>query len=823
MILKFVENGPLIWPSIEENGVTRPKKYSELSAMEAIQADCDFKATNIILQELPPEVYALTVITYNAAYQADDLDAYDSNCDEINTTKVALIANLSHYGLDTLVEVHNPDNVDTNMINPATQAMPSSEQSNVVNHSETKTTSDSNIIPYSQYEIFQRDNSVSNHSASSFDHYFELNELKAQSQEKDTIISTLKERIKSLSGNMKEDMIKQDLEEIETINIELDHRVSKLIAKNEHLKQTYKQLYDSIKSTPLKDDLRKLKGEALADYDVTSHSITPKMLKVDVEPLAPKLLNNRTVHSDNLRHTQEQAVIFNKVVEQGKSQNLLNNSLDHALGNACPLTRITTTTEVPSRKPIPIETDTPKPIVTLVYSRKPRKSKSIDLVSKSKQNGVVKRCNLTLIEASRTVLIYAKAPLFLWAEAVATTYLSFFHIFGALCYPTNDSENLGKLQPKADIGIFIGYEPIKKAFWIYNQHTRRIIETIHVDFDELAAMASVDNTLGPVAQRKERPVSTRLQLHEQALFCYYDAFLTVVEPNTYKDALIQSCWIEAMQEELNEFEHLRNKAQLVARDYHQEEGIDFEESFAPVARLEAIRIFIVFTAHMNMVVYQMDVKTMYLNGNLREKVYVSQPNGFVDTDNPNHVYKLKKAHYVLKQAPRAWYDMLSSFLTSQDFSKGSVDPTLFILDTPMMEKSKLDEDKEGKTVDPSHYHGMIDTSFILHPVNLTYNLPYACVPGADHAGCQDTRRSTSGSSNPLEIDLSKHIDIRYHFIKEHVENEVIELYFVNTEYQLANIFTKALGRERIEFLINKLGMRTFTSKTLKQLADEVEE
>ncbi|GJV48539.1 retrovirus-related pol polyprotein from transposon TNT 1-94 [Tanacetum coccineum] len=181
----------------------------------------------------------------------------------------------------------------------------------------------------------------------------------------------------------------------------------------------------------------------------------------------------------------------------------------------------------------------------------------------------------------------------------------------------------------------------------------------------------------------------------------------------------------------------------MARGYHQEEGIDFEESFAPVARLEAIRIFLAFAAYMNMVVYQMDVKTVFLNGNLREEVYVSQSDGFMDKDNPNHVYKLKKALYGLKQAPHAWYDMLSSFLISQDFSKGSVDPTLFIrregkellpkygfdscdpVDTSMVEKSKLDEDKEGKAIDPSHYHD------------------------ADHVGCQDTRRSTSGSMQLL--------------------------------------------------------------------------
>nr|GFC46656.1 retrovirus-related Pol polyprotein from transposon TNT 1-94 [Tanacetum cinerariifolium] len=149
---------------------------------------------------------------------------------------------------------------------------------------------------------------------------------------------------------------------------------------------------------------------------------------------------------------------------------------------------------------------------------------------------------------------------------------------------------------------------------------------------------------------------------------------------------------------------LKNKARLVARGYRQEEGIDFEESFAPVARLKAIRIFRAYAAQKNMVVYQMDVKTAFFNDNLREEVYVSQLDGFVDSDNPNHVYKLKKALYGLKQAPRAWYDMLSSFLLSQDFSK---------VDTPMVEKSMLDEDREGKAVDPSHYRGMIGTLLYL--------------------------------------------------------------------------------------------------------------
>ncbi|GJU88655.1 retrovirus-related pol polyprotein from transposon TNT 1-94 [Tanacetum coccineum] len=314
------------------------------------------------------------------------------------------------------------------------------------------------------------------------------------------------------------------------------------------------------------------------------------------------------------------------------------------------------------------------------------------------------------------------------------------------------------------------------------------------------------------------------------------------------------------------------------------------------------------------------------NGILCEEVFVSQSDRFVDPNNPNHVYRLKKALYGLKQAPSAWYDLLSSFLLSQGFSKGMVDPTLFIsrkgkdillisqnprgiflnqskyalkslkkyrmetcdpVDTPMVEKSKLDKDIQGKAIDLTHYRGMVGT--LMYLTSSRPDLVY--VVYADHAGCQDTRRSTFGSmqllgdrlvscsskrqksaaisstkveyiplsgccaqvlwmrsqltdyvlgfnktlmyyDNKSTIALcynneqhsqSKHIDIRYHIIKEQVENGVIELYFVRTEYQLADIFTKALCRERIEFLIDKLGMRSFTPETLKQLADEAEE
>ncbi|GJS22891.1 retrovirus-related pol polyprotein from transposon TNT 1-94 [Tanacetum coccineum] len=692
-------------------------------------------------------------------------------------------------------------------------------------------------------EFFHRDNSVSNQSAPNFDQYFELNELEAQS---------------------------------------------------------------------------KLKGKYLADNVVTKHTIAPEMLKINVEPIASRLLNNRAAHSDYLRHTQEQAAILKEIVEQGKSQNPQNNSLNSAcntkkdkiqqtpsstqknkveahsrtvksslknknyvvepkgtanvqhfklnanfellcvkcngcmlsdnldlcvldfindrptgrtftiVGNACPLTRITTTSEVPLKKPTALETDTPKPVVTLVYSRKPKKSKTnvpvnkpkiiksiseltnfvnkflgsvkfrndhmakilgygdyqignvtilkvyyveglghnlffvgqlcdsnlegafrqhtcfirnledVDLLTGSRgnnlytlslrdmmtsspicllskasktkfwlwhrrlshlnfvlmerstssslsmvtldlhslkylfdeseqQNGVVKRRNRTLIEAARTMLIYAKASLFLWAEVVATACYTQNRSIIRLRHGKTSYELLHDKLPDLSFLYVFGDSVIRQMI-----ARTRIIEAIHVDFDELTAMASELSSLEPALQEMipatissglvpnlppstlvdrpapkviapiaevvaselaastgspssttvdqdapspnvahinndpffgipipennseasssfdviptivqtaapylehvnkwtkdhpldniigelERPVSTRLQLHEQTLFCYYDAFLTSVEPKNYKDALTQACWIEAMQEELNEFEPL---------------------------------------------------------------------------------------------------------------------------------------------------------------------------------------------------------------------------------------------------------------------------
>nr|GEW60302.1 hypothetical protein [Tanacetum cinerariifolium] len=150
-----------------------------------------------------------------------------------------------------------------------------------------------------------------------------------ESQEKDMVIMKLKERIKSLSGNLKEEKIKRELEEIETINIELDHRVTKLVTKNAHLKHPYKQLYDSIKSSPLKDTLRKLKGKVVVDNAITLHLIDLELQKIDVASLVPKLQNNRTAHNGYLKHTQEETTTLNEIVKNERLLNPLNTSLDY--------------------------------------------------------------------------------------------------------------------------------------------------------------------------------------------------------------------------------------------------------------------------------------------------------------------------------------------------------------------------------------------------------------------------------------------------------------------------------------------------------------
>ncbi|GJU13724.1 retrovirus-related pol polyprotein from transposon TNT 1-94, partial [Tanacetum coccineum] len=371
------------------------------------------------------------------------------------------------------------------------------------------------------------------------------------------------------------------------------------------------------------------------------------------------------------------------------------------------------------------------------------------------QNYVVERRNRTLIEAARTMLIYAKAPLFLWAKAVATAY---FDELTAMA--SEHSSSRPALHEMTPATISSGHMPNLPPLTPFVPPSRTRWDLLFQPlFDELLNPPSsvdypVPKVIAPIAEvvAPEPAASTGLPSsttvdqdapspkdnHDlDVAHMNNDSFFGIPIPENYSEASSSSDiiptvvhtttpnsehitkWIkdhplENIIEELHEFEHLevwelvprldkvmvitlrwiykvnlnemggilKNKARLVARGYQQEEGINFEESFSPVARLAAIRIFLAYAAHMNMTVYQMDVKTTFLKGIMREEVYVSQPDEFVDQDNPTRLspsrVQLMKALYGLKQAPCAWYDMLSSFLISQDFSKGSVDPTLFI-------------------------------------------------------------------------------------------------------------------------------------------------
>nr|GEV15650.1 retrotransposon protein, putative, unclassified [Tanacetum cinerariifolium] len=318
---------------------------------------------------------------------------------------------------------------------------------------------------------------------------------------------------------------------------------------------------------------------------------------------------------------------------------------------------------------------------------------------------------------------------------------------------------------------------------------------------------------------------------------------------------------------------IRNKARLVAKGYTQKEGIDFEESIAPIVRLEATRLFVAYAAHKSFIVYQMDIKTIFLYGPLKEEVYLNQPDGFIDPHHPNKVYRLKKALYGLKQAPRAWYNELSNFLVSKGFSKGSIDPTLFItkhgkdillvqiyvddiifgsthpklsksIGTPMAMKH-LNTDLSGTPSDQTKYCSMVGALMYLTTsrpdiVHATcYCARYQAKPTEKHltADCTsmssveaeyvslsacftqvlwlrtqltyygfhfdkismyyDSKAAIAISCNPVQHSHTKHTDVRYHFIKELVKKGIVELFFVGTKYQLADLFTKALLEDNL--------------------------
>ncbi|GJX92322.1 putative ribonuclease H-like domain-containing protein [Tanacetum coccineum] len=210
----------------------------------------------------------------------------------------------------------------------------------------------------------------------------------------------------------------------------------------------------------------------------------------------------------------------------------------------------------------------------------------------------------------------------------------------------------------------------------YDDHDLETLNTPYAD-QSVGAEADFNNM---------EPSTVRRTNHNDFQNCLFACFLSQHEPTKISQALDDESWVEAMQEELLQFKIqkdergivVRNKARLVAQGYKQEEGIDYDEVFAPIARVEAIRLFFAFASFMIFLVYQMDVKSTFLYGTIEEEVYVCQPPSFVDPEFPEKVYKVEKALYGLHQAPRAWYETLSTYLLDNGFHKGQIDKTLFI-------------------------------------------------------------------------------------------------------------------------------------------------
>nr|GEW12062.1 hypothetical protein [Tanacetum cinerariifolium] len=388
------------------------------------------------------------------------------------------------------------------------------------------------------------------------------------------------------------------------------------------------------------------------------------------------------------------------------------------------------------------------------------------------------------------MLIFSRELLFLWAEVIATACftqnrsiihrqfnktpyelingrkpdISFLHVFRALCYLKNDREDIGKLGAKGDIGFFIGYSADSCAYRVYNRRTKKIMETMNVTFDELSAMdfeqssskprlqsmtsgqlsSGLDLTYAPSTITTQQPTEELLQ------FKRLDVWVLVPTSDNISPLTLK--WIFKNKND-KENTIIQNKSRLVVRGYRQEEGIDFEESFALVARMEAIRIFLAYAAHKSFTVFQMNVKTAFLHGTLKEDVYVCQHEGFIDADHLSHVYKLKKALYGLKQAPREWYDELSLFLLQNHFFKGTIDPTLFIRrfdNEILMIKDKLDLDQNGTPVDAMKYRSMIGALMYLTPSR----------PDIVHTTCLCARYQ----ANPIEKHL-KEVKRIFHYLQ----------------------------------------------------------
>nr|GEV61463.1 hypothetical protein [Tanacetum cinerariifolium] len=738
--------------------------------------------------------------------------------------------------------------------------------------------------------------------------------------------------IKSLKDilNMFDTDILNKIMEVQIVFDQMDDVVQQSSVDKQYLEIARKELFlenDQLLQQIMSQDVlltvmksMSMNGKEIVDIDAqkpSANTIVLGMFKLDLDPLAPKLLKNKEAYIDYLKYTQEQADILRGIVKQAKAKQTLYNALDFDCCPDCSLVSGFWMFETYDREPLSAH----------------------ELSSKSKS--------------------------WLWHHQLS-------HLnFGTLKKLAKDglARGIPRLKFQKDhLCSSCTLEKSKKSF-----HQPKAEDTnqeklylLHMDLCGLMRVASINGKKNDVVERRNQTLveaartSLGYGLHSMTPATSSSRLVSnpvspqpFIPPNRDAwDRLFQPMFDEYFNpptiavslvpvaaaqravdladshvSTIDEFGRvLKKKERLVTEGFRQEEGIDFEESFASVARIEAIRIFITNAANKNMMIFQMDVKTSFLNGELREEVYVSQPKGFVDQDNPSHVQRLitgtlcvediifsytntamcnESSNLISTKFKMSMMGQMSLFLGLQIsqsprgiFLNQSIYASKIIkkydmltsdyVDTPMVEKSKLDEDLQGKPVDAILYRGMIRSLMyltsnkpdLIYAETINMGLWYSEDTGmsltayadADHVGCQDTRRSTSGSAqllgdklvswsskkqkstailstraeyislsvccaqilwmrsqltdcgfqfnkiplycdnksvislccNNVQHSRAKHIDVRYHFIKEQVENEIVELYFVRTEYQLADIFTKPLPREIFIFLIEKL-------------------
>ncbi|GKA07237.1 retrovirus-related pol polyprotein from transposon TNT 1-94 [Tanacetum coccineum] len=448
------------------------------------------------------------------------------------------------------------------------------------------------------------------------------------------------------------------------------------------------------------------------------------------------------------------------------------------------------------------------------------------IYSKTKEDHEVHLRNRTLVEAARTMLIFSKAPLFLWAEAVATACytqnrslihtlhnktpyelvhdkkpdLSFLRIFGALCYPTNDSEDLGKLKAKADIGFFVGYAPNRKGYRIYNKQTRQIMETIHVIFDELTEQtALVHSSSGPNPNLlMHGPISLWL-VPKSSTSCLPSEESSLRVKAGTPGVIPRGIFINQSKyanEILKKFD--LHKSDPVDTPMVERTKLDEDLSGIPVDQ----------TQYRSMI-----GSLMYLTASRPDLVFaVCMCARYQSKPTKKHLEAVKRVFRYLQGSINMglWYPKdtamaLTAYADAdhagcQDTRRSTSSSAQFLGDKLVSWSSK----KQTSTSTEAEYIAMsgccaqiLWMRSQLSDYGFAYNhIPLYC----------DNKSAIALCCNNVQHSRSKHIDIRHHFIREQVEKGVVELYFVRTEYQLADIFTKALPRERFEFILPRLGI-----------------